>query len=61
MSKIDPHKYPGPLEELEKRQGSSNADNKRTKIAVILEEAPAALVKCAGAFAMAKLTTCSVS
>ena len=35
MAKIDPHRYPGPLEELEKNQGVYKKDNTRVKIAII--------------------------
>jgi len=35
MTKIDPHKYPGPLEELEKHQGKSSGSQKSVKIGLI--------------------------
>lgn len=35
MATIDPHKYPGPLEELEKNQGIYKKDSTRAKIAIV--------------------------
>ena len=35
MAKIDPHNYPGPIEEIEKHQGVYKGDVKRNKVAVV--------------------------